>query len=328
MRRAEYAEGTGLLVVQGNRLLFLSSTDYAAALNLEVAAFLGKEPIRSLAVALANEDLEVPPFIFLESSDELQCIVHGDIELVCHEEEPRAVSGAGEDFWAYAGFSPMAEVSSGGDVGHHWLEAGAVRASAFRWCPTEEAKTPLVLMHGATLDDHGSTKRVQALVCFECRSPNPPMTARCRGCQAFLTEDNSDIQAVAQPALGAIHLSDGRAEPLDADLLVGRNPDRYGVEPHDRRAVVHGVGDQSISRRHLEVRRDGWHVVVLALKEPSGTSVQGRLGGRTALQFGVPHELSDGDTVHFGGAWFRYDQNAVIGSVNPDEPGPAQPISE
>ncbi|MYH95346.1 MAG: FHA domain-containing protein [Acidimicrobiia bacterium] len=311
MRRAEYSEGSGLLVVERNRLLFLSSTDFAAALNLEVAALLGEEPIRSLAVALANEESEVPPFIFLEAAEELHGVVCGDIQLVCHDAEPSVVDGSVEDFWAFVSAAPMASVSHGYDSGPLWLETGAVRASAFRWYPTEEAKPPLVLVQRATTDDEGAGGGVQALVCFECQGPNPLMTARCRGCGAFLTEDNSDIQSVAQPTLGAIHLSDGRIEPLDADLLVGRNPDRYGLEPHQR-AVVHGAGDQSISRRHLELRRDGWHVIAVCLKQPSGSTVQGRLGGRTPLEFGVPHQLNDGDIVHFGSAWFRYEQNAPI----------------
>ena len=327
MRRAEYAEGTGLLVVKENRLLFLSSTDYAAALNLEVAALLGEEPIRSLAVALANEESEVPPFIFVELTGEMQCIVYGDIQLACHEEQLLMVSGASEDFWAHASFSPMAVISTGDGVGPLWLEEGAVRASAFRWYPIPEEKTSLVLAQDATVDDGDSAARVQALVCFECGSPNPPMTARCGRCQAFLSEDNSDIQLVVQPALGAIHLSDGRSEPLDADLIIGRNPDRYGVEPNQR-AVVLGAGDQSISRRHLELRREGWQVTVLGLKEPSGLSVQNRLGGRRTFQNGVPHALGDGDIVHFGSAWFRYEQNASIESDNPVESGPAQPTAE
>ncbi len=308
MRRAEYLEGSGLLVVERNRLLFLSSTDFASALNLEVAALLGEEPIRSLAVALANEDSEVPPFIFLEAAEELHGVVCGDIQLVCHDAEPTVVDGAVEDFWAYVSAAPMASVSHGNDAGPLWLETGAVRASAFRWFPTEEAKPPLVLARRTTPEDEGTAGRVQALVCFECQGHNPLMTARCRVCRAFLTEDNSDIQTVAQPALGIIHLSDGRIETLDADLLIGRNPDRYGLEPHQR-AVVHGAGDQSISRRHLELRRDGWHVVALCLKQPSGSTVQGRLGGRAALEFGVPHQLNDGDTVHYGSAWFRYEQS-------------------
>ena len=312
MNRVEYSEGSGLLVVQQNRLLFLSSAGPPSALNLEVAAFLGEDPIRSLAVCLANEDTEVPPFIFLTLADDLRGVVCGDIQLKVHEQEELIFDGATEEFWMHISTSPSATVSSGQNIGHLWLDSGSARASSFRWQPIEDTKRPLVLVHETSTDEtNRTTKRVEALVCFDCHSPNPLMTARCRSCKAFLTEDNSGIKSVGQPALGAIHLSDGRIEPLDADLLIGRNPDRYGLEPHQR-AIVHGTSDQSISRRHLELRREGWRVMVLCLKQPSGSAVQSRLGGRTALQFGVPHQLSDGDIIHFGSASFRYEQNALI----------------
>ena len=150
-------------------------------------------------------------------------------------------------------------------------------------------------------------RTVEALICLECDSPNPPMTARCRSCSALLSEANSDLRTVAQPCLGKIHLSGGGEELLDADLLIGRNPAREALEPHQR-AVVHGTGDRSISRRHIEIRLDGWQVIALNLKKGSGTTVESRLGGCTKLVAGVPHELAEGDTVQFGGAWLRYEE--------------------
>ena len=41
-----------------------------------------------------------------------------------------------------------------------------------------------------------------------------------------------------------IRLSGGRVESLDADLVIGRNPAREKLEPHQR-AVVHGEGDRT-----------------------------------------------------------------------------------
>ena len=150
-------------------------------------------------------------------------------------------------------------------------------------------------------------RTVEALICLECDSPNPPMTARCRSCSALLSEANSDLRTVPQPCLGKIHLSGAGEELLDADLLIGRNPAREALEPHQR-AVVHGTGDRSISRRHIEIRLDGWQVIALNLKKGSGTTVESRLGGCTKLVPGVPHELAEGDTVQFGGAWLRYEE--------------------
>ena len=143
-------------------------------------------------------------------------------------------------------------------------------------------------------------RTVEALVCLACHSPNPPMAARCRNCSALLSETNSEIRTVQQPPLGKICLSGGREEPLDADLLIGRNPDREQLGPHQR-AVVHGAGDRSVSRRHIELRLEGWQVMALNLKDGAGTTVESRLGGCTPLPVGVPHRLAEGDTVQFGG---------------------------
>ena len=134
---------------------------------------------------------------------------------------------------------------------------------------------------------------VDALVCLECEALNPPMTARCRNCISLLSGINSEIRSVAQPALGVIHLSDDRIEPVDADLLIGRNPGRFGVRTHER-PVAHGIGDRSVSRLHLELKLDGWSVTATNLKKGTGTEIETRLGGRARLPTGVPHPLSDG----------------------------------
>ena len=312
MQDVKYCEGTGLLVVQNNRLLFLSSIDFPSALNIEVAAFLGDDPIRSLAIALANEDSEVSPFVFVQLAEQLQCIVYGDMRLLIDDEESTVLDGAIDDFWAYSNNASTATISCGDSEGNLWLSTGAVRASSFRWSPNEQPETPLVLVAKlASQMDPELNKPVDALVCFECNSPNPPMTPRCRACNAFLTEYNSDIQAVSQPVLGVIYLSGGRTELLDADLIIGRNPHRYEIQSHQR-GVVDGIGDQSVSRRHLELRREGWQLMVVSLQQGSEPIIQSQLGGRTSLQFGVPCQLHDGDTVHYGNGWLRYDKDAPV----------------
>ena len=148
---------------------------------------------------------------------------------------------------------------------------------------------------------------VEALVCASCVRPNPPAAARCRGCSTVLAGGNSEHRLIVQPNLGVIHLADGRIEPLDADIVIGRNPAREPLESHQR-PVVHGEGNRYVSRRHIELRRDGWDVVVLNLKEGRNTTVESRRGGHAPLAVDVAHKLKDGDTVHFGRSWFRYEE--------------------
>ena len=152
-------------------------------------------------------------------------------------------------------------------------------------------------------------RSVDALVCLGCDGLNPPMTARCTSCAALLWGANSEIRPVEQPALGIIHLSGGRVEPLDADLLIGRNPARFGVQPHEREVVL-GIGDQSVSRLHIALILDGWTVKAINHKQGPGTTVETRFGGSEGLLAATPRLLNDGDTIHFGTVWLRYEEHA------------------
>lgn len=120
-------------------------------------------------------------------------------------------------------------------------------------------------------------------------------------------EDAGEARAVAQPNLGTLRLSGGRVEPLDMDLLIGRNPAREPLEPNQR-AVVHGQGDRSVSRRHIDLRLDGRQVVVTNLKADEHTILESRHGEATPLVPGVARALEVGDTVRYGGSWFRYEE--------------------
>ena len=163
---------------------------------------------------------------------------------------------------------------------------------------------------GRKSGDDGSAppvRTVDALVCLECNGLNPPMTARCGSCSALLWGANSEVRSVEQPALGAVRLSDERIEPLDADLLIGRNPARFGIQSHQRE-VVHGIGDQSVSRLHMELILDGWTVKAVNHKQGPGTTVETLLGGSERLPAGTPRQLDHGDTIYFGTVWLRYEE--------------------
>lgn len=103
-----------------------------------------------------------------------------------------------------------------------------------------------------------------------------------------------------------IVFSDGRAEQLDEDLIVGRNP---GFKPLTarQRGVVRGSGDRTVSRRHLELKAtDGLAAVAVlgrgAVLERSDGTVQMLPTHRESI-------LEDGDKLHFGAnCWLRYDQ--------------------
>jgi hypothetical protein len=118
---------------------------------------------------------------------------------------------------------------------------------------------------------------------------NPPSEAACRQCGTPLP---NDTVIVPRPVLGILRLSTGDVITLDRDVVLGRNPpaDFAGADGEERPHVVRlPSADGDISRTHLRVTLDGWHVLVTDLNSTNGTLVT--LPGRD------PEQLRRGETV-------------------------------
>jgi hypothetical protein len=98
---------------------------------------------------------------------------------------------------------------------------------------------------------------------------NPPTSAACGTCGAGLLPD---AVQVARPRLGRMRVSTGELVDLDQSLVIGRQPSvsrvQGGVMPRLVQVASPG-GD--ISRSHVEVRLEGWHVMLCDLKATNGT---------------------------------------------------------
>jgi hypothetical protein len=98
---------------------------------------------------------------------------------------------------------------------------------------------------------------------------NPPTSATCAACGAGLLPD---AVQVARPRLGRMRISSGELVDLDQSLVIGRQPSvsrvQGGVMPRLVQVASPG-GD--ISRSHVEVRLEGWHVMLCDLKATNGT---------------------------------------------------------
>jgi pSer/pThr/pTyr-binding forkhead associated (FHA) protein len=81
------------------------------------------------------------------------------------------------------------------------------------------------------------------------------------------------VVSVPRPVLGQLRLSTGDVVTLDRGVLMGRRP----VEGRQAKERPHLVQldspDQGISRNHVEVRLDGWHVLVVDLNSTNGTLI-------------------------------------------------------
>jgi hypothetical protein len=98
---------------------------------------------------------------------------------------------------------------------------------------------------------------------------NPPTSGQCLTCGAQLPD--VAIQ-VPRPRLGRLRLSTGELIDLEQSLVIGRQPSvsrvQGGIMPRLVQVASPG-GD--ISRSHVEVRLEGWHVMLCDLKATNGT---------------------------------------------------------
>ncbi|MGM9473558.1 FHA domain-containing protein [Pseudarthrobacter sp. YS3] len=109
---------------------------------------------------------------------------------------------------------------------------------------------------------------VLARVC-ERGHANPPTHAQCALCLSPLP---ADAVQVARPRLGRMRVSTGELVDLDQSLVIGRQPSVSRVQGGGMPRLVQVASPSGdISRSHVEVRLEGWHVMLCDLKATNGT---------------------------------------------------------
>jgi hypothetical protein len=118
---------------------------------------------------------------------------------------------------------------------------------------------------------------------------NPPHAQRCRVCQEAIAVQTP--LAVPRPSLGWLRFSNGIQVALDRPVIVGRQPSVERVAAGDDlpQLVTLDSPSQDISRRHVEIQLEGWHVLVRDLGSTNGTVVT--LPGRN------PERLHSGESL-------------------------------
>jgi FHA domain len=158
-------------------------------------------------------------------------------------------------------------------------------------------RQPAGMAHSAVAPQGGPT--VQAAYCAE-QHPNPPTAGQCRICHQLMP--TTTAITIPRPVLGVLRMSSGSNVSIDRPLIIGRSPKlsgQIGSEvPH---LVTVPSPDQAVSRNHVEVRLDGWHVMVVDLNSMNGTTV--RLVGQAPQKLtpGAPFPISVGAVVDMGG---------------------------
>jgi len=103
--------------------------------------------------------------------------------------------------------------------------------------------------------------------------PTPPHGDRCRVCGSGIPPQ--EPFAMPRPPLGVLRLSTGDVVTLDRSVLLGRAPRlAEGHSASDRPHVVKVPSpERDVSRNHVEVVLEGWHVLIRDLGTTNGTTV-------------------------------------------------------
>jgi hypothetical protein len=154
--------------------------------------------------------------------------------------------------------------------------------------------------------DPGTGPMVLARVCPEGHA-NPSTYAQCGRCGLALPGDGVQVR---RPRLGRMRLSTGELINLDQSLIVGRQPSVSRVQGAVMPRLVQVASPSGdISRSHVEVRLEGWHVMLCDLKATNGTVLIREGQPPRRLAQGEMAILLDGDIAEVGdGISLRFEE--------------------
>ncbi|WP_353650659.1 FHA domain-containing protein [Nakamurella sp. A5-74] len=131
--------------------------------------------------------------------------------------------------------------------------------------------------------------------------PNAPYAGDCRVCGTPIP--SGDPVLVDRPTLAVLRMSSGAVIELDRRVIVGRAPSVSRVASADVPHLVTVASPHGdVSRSHVEVRVDDWHIVVTDLNSTNGTEIHAparpvqmlRAGAGVVVEIGWQIDLGDG----------------------------------
>ncbi|MBM6620439.1 FHA domain-containing protein [Micrococcaceae bacterium RIT802] len=164
---------------------------------------------------------------------------------------------------------------------------------------------PVAPAAGGSQPDPATGPQVLGRLC-PAGHANPPTSSTCARCGEPLSEDPREVP---RPTLGRMVISDGEAIELDRPAVVGRQPSvRRSASGSMPRVVQVKSPSGDISRSHLEVQLEGWHVMLVDLKATNGTMLVRAGMPPRRLGQGEKLMLLDGDIADLGdGVSLRFE---------------------
>ncbi|GAA1345137.1 FHA domain-containing protein [Arthrobacter roseus] len=127
---------------------------------------------------------------------------------------------------------------------------------------------------------------------------NAPTVSICSICGRTVDGDTSQVR---RPSLGRMRASTGEVYELDSSLIVGRQPSVSRVQGSVMPRLVQVTSESGdISRSHVEIRLEGWHVMLCDLRATNGTVLIRSGQPPRRLGEGEMAILLDGDVAQLG----------------------------
>ena len=145
---------------------------------------------------------------------------------------------------------------------------------------------------------------------------NDPRVLFCNLCGIRMAEKTGVFIEGVRPPLGLLVFDNGATVSMDADYLLGREPETDPrVQSGELRPLL--VIDQTggVSRHHAEIRLEGWDVVLLDTGSANGTLVAPQGAPQwSSLVPGQPVRLTPGMAVRMGSRQFAFESPHGTGS--------------
>lgn len=138
---------------------------------------------------------------------------------------------------------------------------------------------------------------------------NDPAVAYCRVCGLGMLQLTRQIEKGPRPPLGVLLLDDGMTFRLDADYVLGRDPEMDADVAGGRARPLRVVDpDGTISRLHLRVSLIGWRVQVADLGSANGSVVHHPGAAQPQrLTPREPVEIKPGAAIDVGRRTLRFE---------------------
>ena len=314
---------TAIVGPQGVGLVDLPATDDRT--RRLAAAFTDGGGLDEVLDVLADLGLrDLPSFGFVVAQERgIRAISRGDVRLRVTAKvdlDPGVLSGAGLVTWREVAVPAAQRVAlvladAGTDTDDAApLPAGAevVPASAVHGQVDDDlpAEDDLPVQDEPPTEDEPSTEVAGALVTsITCPAahPNRVEAETCWVCGEAILDRT--VVTIGRPDLGRLVFDGGRSVGLHRPVIIGRNPPD-DAELDGEPATPFRVPDPEaiLSRQHLEVRIDGWNVMLVDRKSRNFTTIT-RPGERTErLLPGIPAWCPPGSSVVLADlATFRYE---------------------